>query len=478
MTAQQTREDSTVDFVIKKARDRYLLQEHFGAELDSPQNLDSSAPPAKDSESSAQFATSVRAQFSALERLTASKEKEKKSGAKKPAKPTSAPTKVALPPPPKNKAGIHDPASIASIVSEISTEEPILLSEAEQEAAIAGLEAQLFGLGILEPLLQIENITDIFVNGPQDVWFEAGGTLHQSEISFVAEPDVRALAGRLINSAGGRLDEAYPSADVQNERGQRIHAIIPPLSQQGTVLSIRIQPARRASLAELQNKKMFSAEMGSVLRYIVRHRSNFLISGGTGTGKTTLLNAMLSECSSAERIITIEDSAELAPQHPHVVSLQSKVANAEGRGHYSLSDLIQQALRMRPSRLVLGECRGAEVADMLTAMNTGHSGTGGTVHANSAQAVPARLLAMGSMAGLSQDALSLQADTAVEFVIHISRGETTRFISEIAVLHRHNGHLQTESLCRVETGRRRDMVRWNERGQLLLEVAQQEEASL
>lgn len=364
------------------------------------------------------------------------------------------------------------PTDIPRLIHAVDEQEETGLSEAEQETAIESLHAQFFGLGILEPLLSIEGITDIFVNGPQDIWYEAQGVLHPSHLSFVAEPDVRAFACRLIQSAGGRLDEAYPSADVQNNRGQRIHAILPPLSLSGTVLSIRIQPTRRASLEELESCGMFNHEVASVLRYVVERKANFLISGGTGTGKTTLLNAMLSECAENERIITIEDVAELAPVHPHVVSLQSKIANAEGQGAVPLTELIRQALRMRPSRLVLGECRGSELADMLTAMNIGHSGTGGTVHASSASAVPARLMAMGAMAGMTPEALTLQALTALEFVIHISKRGSQRFMSEIGVLTPQEKTFSVEPLCSWEQGRRSNHLRWTDAGELLLEVAQ------
>lgn len=427
--------ESSLDLVVRKARDRFLLQEFEGLEAEpEPKHTPQHSAPAE----SPRF--TLKAQFSPVpeaQRFTA-------------------------------------PTDLPQLIQDIDEEENSQLDTSEQQEALQYLKAQMYGLGILEGLLDIPGVTDIFVNGPQDIWYEANGALHRSDLAFIAEPDLRALATRLIHSAGGRLDEAYLSADVLNDRGQRIHAMLPPLSRHGTVLSIRIQPAHRASLEELQESGMFDDDIAAVLRYLVRTKANFLVSGGTGTGKTTLLNAMLSHCEETDRIITIEDSAELAPVHPHVISLQSKAANAEGRGEVSLTELIRQALRMRPERLILGECRGAELADMLTAMNTGHAGSGGTLHANSAAAVPARLLAMGAMAGMTPEALTLQALTAVEYVIHISRADHRRFISEIGVFKQHQKTLSVEPLCRWERGRRGQVLHWTDAGELLKEVAHQQ----
>lgn len=309
-------------------------------------------------------------------------------------------------------------------------------------------------LGLLEELLEIPNLTDIFVNAPDSIWYEAAGCVQRSGISFASEDDVRQLAVRLITSSGSLLDSAHPSCDVQTVRGHRVHAVLPPLSGQGTVITIRLQPDHRPSLDDLQAGGMFSDKVVGFLRRMMEQERNFLISGGTGTGKTTLLNALLATCEHTERILTIEDTAELKVDHPHVVSLTSQEANAEGNGAVELSELIRQALRMRPSRLVLGECRGAEIADMLMAMNTGHRGTGGTLHANSASAVPARLYALGALAGMNREALTLQAATAFDLVLHIERQGTRRYLRSISALVESNGVLVTRPLCDIELGRR------------------------
>lgn len=355
------------------------------------------------------------------------------------------------------------------------------LTPTQKTAAHQQLAAELTGLGPLHPLLTIPNITDIFVvpTQPADtgnstdpvscVWYEADGTLHRSDITLAGEDEVRALAIRLILAAGGRLDDAYPCADAQTTEGQRIHAVLPPLSKGGTTLSIRLQSTLRPTLTDLATKGMMGPEISTLLRHIVDSRANFLISGGTGTGKTTLLAALLDETASTDRLVLVEDTAELRPRHQHTVSLQARTPNSEGRGGVSLTDLIRTALRMRPTRLVVGECRGAEIADMLTAMNTGHSGTGGTLHANSASAVPARLYALGALAGLSERALTLQAATALDYVVHIEREGPRRLVREVARLVERSGRLEVEPLCRVEPGRRGDCLTWFPEGQDLYE---------
>lgn len=345
-------------------------------------------------------------------------------------------------------------------------------TRAEEELA-----ASLTGLGALDPLLSIPNITDIFVV-PADpgtgttapgIWYEADGTLHRSDITLGGEEQVRALATRLILAAGGRLDDAYPCADAQTPGGLRVHAVLPPLSRGGTTLSIRVQSTSRPTLTDLAARGMMGQEVTALLKHIVDSRANFLISGGTGTGKTTLLGALLDEAASTDRLVLVEDTAELRPRHRHTVSLQARTPNAEGRGGVSLTDLIRAALRMRPTRLVVGECRGAEIADMLTAMNTGHSGTGGTLHANSAGAVPARLYALGALAGLSERALTLQAATALDYVVHIEREGARRLVREVARLTEQAGRLEVEPLCRVERGRRGDCLTWFPQGLELYE---------
>ncbi len=345
-------------------------------------------------------------------------------------------------------ADLADPqAAVEALIAVAQQESSNHLDPVQESLAQESLHADLFGLGPLEVLLDQPGISDIFVNDIDQVWFEAAGRLQRAPIRFAHQQQLRALACRLITAAGGRLDDACPAADVQNSRGHRIHAVLPPLSRGSVFLSIRIQPQQRPRLADLQQLGMFEEQVAELLRFILAQRKNFLISGGTGTGKTTLLNALLGECAADERIITIEDSAELAPDHAHVLSLQTRLANAEGLGQVGLADLTRQALRMRPSRLVLGECRGAEVVDMLTAMNTGHCGSGGTVHANSVASVPARLYAMGALAGLSATATALQAASALDYLVHIERQDGRRYLAELAGLVFERGRLRTRRLC-------------------------------
>lgn len=303
-------------------------------------------------------------------------------------------------------------------------------------------------------------MTDIFVNGPHNIWYEAAGTLHRAPITFPDDEAVRALATRLILAAGGRLDDAYPAADVQTPEGIRIHALLPPLSRCGTLLSLRLQPAQRPSLRQLQERGMMGRQIEQMLRHLVRSRANLLVSGGTGTGKTTLLGALLQEADAGERLLLVEDTSELHLDHPHAVSLEARVANAEGQGEVGLAELIRQALRMRPNRLVVGECRGAEVMDMLTAMNTGHAGSGTTVHANSAQAVPARLYAMGALAGVSSQAVALQASTALDYIVHLDREAGYRLVRGIYRLVG-GQELVVQPVCTVEPRRRGTYLHWH-----------------
>lgn len=347
------------------------------------------------------------------------------------------------------------------------------LTEAQKDRAERDLRAELTGLGILEPLLDTPGLTDIFVNGTE-VWIEAGGTLRRAATRFETPEEARALALRLIGAAGGRLDDSHPIADAQTASGLRLHAVLPPLSRSGTLLSIRVRATGRPDLTDLSARGMFTEETGQVLRHLVRTRANFLVSGGTGTGKTTLLAALLGTCGSEERLVLVEDTAELFPVHPHTVSLQAREANTEGRGEVSLTHLIRAALRMRPTRLIVGECRGAEVVDMLSAMNTGHAGTGGTLHANSTAAVPARLYAMGALAGLKERAVALQAATALDYIVHIERIGGVRKVAEIARLTLVAGELAVSPVCRVERGRRGDYLHWLPAGAELREAVEAE----
>ncbi len=279
---------------------------------------------------------------------------------------------------------------------------------------------ELTGLGPLEALARQDGVTDILVNGPREVWADRGAGLDREDLDLGSEVEVRALAVRLAAVSGRRLDDASPCVDARLPGGVRLHAVLPPVAVSGTAISLRIPSRAFLQLAELVAGGCVPATWCEVLRALVRARVGFLVSGGTGTGKTTVLGALLAEAAPADRLVIIEDTAELEPAVAHRMSIQARRSNAEGAGAVAMSELVRQALRMRPDRIVVGECRGAEVTDLLTALNTGHSGCG-TVHANSAVDVPARLEALGLLAGVPRLALQRQLASGLAAVVHLQR---------------------------------------------------------
>ncbi|WP_084713196.1 TadA family conjugal transfer-associated ATPase [Streptacidiphilus rugosus] len=307
------------------------------------------------------------------------------------------------------------------------------------------LRAEMVGAGPLDRLLTDPEVSDVLVNGPRDVWVDRGHGLQRArEVRFADEAAVRRLAQRLAHTAGRRLDDARPWADARLPQGVRLHAVLPPVAVGCTLISLRVSRPRPFTLEELTAAGSLTAWGAALLHALVRARVAFLVSGGTGTGKTTLLAALLGLVPTHERLVVVEDSAELVPDHPHVVRLEGRPPNQEGAGGVALRELVRQALRMRPDRLVVGEVRGEEVLELLASLNTGHEGGCGTVHANTAADVPARLEALAATAGLGRDALHSQLGSALDAVVHLVRGPGgRRRVAEVCVLSRGGGGLVT-----------------------------------
>ncbi|MFJ3667601.1 TadA family conjugal transfer-associated ATPase [Streptomyces sp. NPDC090106] len=321
-------------------------------------------------------------------------------------------------------------------VAQALREQGRVLGDAEVLGAAERLRSELVGSGPLEPLLADPTVTDVLVSAPDRVWVDRGGGLELTRVAFPDAAAVRRLAQRLAAVAGRRLDDARPWADARLPDGTRLHAVLPPVAVGCACLSLRVVRPRAFTLDELVAAGTVPPGGDRVLRALVAGRLSFVISGGTGSGKTTLLSALLGLVGPGERIVLAEDSAELRPDHPHVVRLESRPANQEGAGLVTLEDLVRQALRMRPDRLVVGEVRGPEVAHLLAALNTGHDGAG-TVHANAAADVPARLEALGTAAGLDRAALHSQLAAALSVVLHLARDRHgLRRIAEVHVLER------------------------------------------
>jgi pilus assembly protein CpaF len=293
-------------------------------------------------------------------------------------------------------------------------------------AASQDLRSEIVGAGVLESLLREPGVTDVLVNGPGPVWVDRGAGPEHAGLELPDEAAIRRLAVRLVGAAGRRLDDAAPYADARLPDGTRVHAVLPPLSPQGTCLSLRVPPRRTFSLEDLVGLGAVPPPGAHLLRALVHARLAFLVTGGTGSGKTTVLSTLLSSAASTERLVLVEDAPELRPEHPHVVRLAARQANTEGEGAVNLETLVRQALRMRPDRLVVGEVRGNEVLDLLAALNTGHDGGCGTVHANRPEQVPARIESLCVRAGVPREAAHSLLLAAVDAVVHLARDETGR----------------------------------------------------
>ena len=326
--------------------------------------------------------------------------------------------------------------SAAAVAEAVRAESGGVASDLDVLAALRTLRQEFVGAGPLDELLRDPRTTDVLVCGPQSVWVDRGAGLERTGIRFPDEAAVRRLAQRLALAAGRRLDDASPHVDGWlAESGVRLHAVLSPIAADGTCLSLRVLRQSTHDLAALRGLGSVDATGEALLRAVLAARLAFLVSGGTGTGKTTILGALLSAVDPRERIVLVEDAEELRPRHPHVVRLVARPANIEGAGGVPLRDLVRQALRMRPDRLVVGEVRGAEVCDLLAALNTGHDGGAGTVHANSAREVPARMEALAAAGGLPRAALHSQLAAAIHVVLHMRRmREGARVLDAVGVL--------------------------------------------
>jgi pilus assembly protein CpaF len=326
-------------------------------------------------------------------------------------------------------------ADLADEVHALVEEEAALLGRATREELAARIVRDTVGLGPLEDLLADPAVEEVMVNGPDDVYVERAGRIEAVDVRFPDEEELRNAIERILAPLGRRIDELSPMVDARLADGSRVNVVIPPLAVDGPVLSIRRFGASRPGARELVERGSLSAAQCELLEQAVEGRRSILVSGGTGAGKTTLLNALSGFIDSGERIVTIEDAAELRLQQRHVVRLESRPASVEGKGEVTVRDLLRNALRMRPDRIVIGEVRGPEALDLLTALNTGHEGALSTLHANSAADALSRLETLALMAGvgLPHEAIAEQVQRGVDLVVHVERRpDGSRRVAEVA----------------------------------------------
>jgi pilus assembly protein CpaF len=327
-------------------------------------------------------------------------------------------------------------ARLERVVGHLVSREGPVLSNRDRAALIRRVVDEALGLGVLEPLLADEDVTEIMVNGPGEVFIERAGRIERVDTRFTNEDQLYQTIDRIVSAVNRRVDESSPMVDARLPGGERVNVIIPPLSLSGPVITIRRFP-RAYKLEELVAKASLDPVIASLLAACIRARLNVLISGGTGSGKTTMLNALSAFVPNGERIVTIEDSAELQLQQQHVIRLESRPSNVEGYGEVTIRDLVRNSLRMRPDRIIVGEVRGGETMDMLQAMNTGHEGSLCTVHANSADDAILRLETLASMSELNIPAESMrdQINGAIDVIVHLARmADGGRRVVEIATL--------------------------------------------
>ncbi|WP_368502469.1 TadA family conjugal transfer-associated ATPase [Actinomyces sp.] len=317
------------------------------------------------------------------------------------------------------------------------------------------VQADVAGAGpVLQPLLELDAVTDVLV-GAGRTWIDRGRGLEPVADASLPEEETRTLAVRMAAACGRRLDDASPIVDVTLADGTRLNAVLPPLSADGTLICLRTKRRRAFTVAELVTAGTIAPGVDAVLTALVDRRANCLVTGATGTGKTTLLAALLGLVPADERIVCIEEASELRPEHPHVIHLQERGENVQGVGAVPMTTLVRTALRMRPDRIVLGECRGPEVRDVLTALNTGHDGGWATLHANSPADVPARLTALGALAGMSESTVAAQAVSALDAVVHLRRqahpgAATGRRVAAIGVLERDGERMRCRDALMID----------------------------
>lgn len=325
----------------------------------------------------------------------------------------------------------HTPEDVAGAMRGLG----MVVSDSVVLWALEALRRTSIGAGVLDPLLQLPGVTDVLVNGPEQVFIDRGAGLEMTGVRFASDDEVRRLATRLAAVAGRRLDDAAPWVDARMADGTRVHAVLSSLASPGTCISLRVPARRSLSLDDWRSGGGIDQTGLDVLQALVARRAAFLVSGGTGSGKTTLLASLLGSVDPDQRVVVVEDSRELAPDHPHVVRLEGRSANAEGVGAVTLTTLVRQALRMRPDRLVVGEVRGGEICDLLMAMNTGHEGGCGTLHANSVADVPARVEALAALGGLGREACHAQVLAALDLVVHVARWpDGARRLTQVGVV--------------------------------------------
>jgi pilus assembly protein CpaF len=329
-------------------------------------------------------------------------------------------------------AGMSSPASFVARSSGLAAAGAIGSARAVERGQAAGGRGA--GFGVLGGFVSEAGVSDVFVNPDGTVWCDRGGGAEWEDGIRIPPGEARDLAVRLIALGGRHVDEATPCVDVRLGSGVRVHVVLPPVATGGAAISIRLQRERPIGFDDLAADSFFSAGDAERVLAMVHRRANLLITGAAGSGKTTLLGALLATAPPGERIVVLEDVAELQIAHPHVVRLEARQSNLDGAGAVGLDRLVREALRMRPDRLVVGECRGAEVRELLAALNTGHDGGAGTLHANSLADVPARLEALGALAGLSPDALARQSVSAFDAVLHVERTASGRRLAGLGRL--------------------------------------------